>query len=355
MNRNFYLEIAKSGAAFPIGTDLVVHEFENPAKVMNDGELLGKAVEKAAIKYNSPLAFPLMDLKLEKALLLDILGIPGEQIDGYHFETNPGKEAIEKVLQGLSKHSNQRIEATCGAIKYIAEKTTLFPVGMCIGPFSLMTKLMSDPITAIYLIGMGVKEDEDDSVALAKTCLELSTIVIKHYVLMQIRAGAKAIIMCEPAANKIYISPVQMEEGSDVFDSCVTKYIKEIKTVMTDNQTDLILHDCGELTDKMVEKLASLDPVILSLGSSRKLWEDAKLVPKNIVLYGNLPSKYFYSDEKISKAQVIEMAKELIQKMKETGHPFILGSECDVLSVPEAVKTIHEKVDAFVACSCCKH
>jgi hypothetical protein len=31
-------------------------------------------------------------------------------------------------------------------------------------------------------------------------------------------------------------------------------------------------------------------PVILSLGSSRVLWEDAQLVPKHVVLYGNLPS-----------------------------------------------------------------
>ena len=47
----------------------------------------------------------------------------------------------------------------------------------------------------------------------------------------------------------------------------------------------------------MVEALAHrLHPVILSLGGSRKLWHDARLVPDDVVLYGNLPTKSFYSD-----------------------------------------------------------
>jgi len=350
MDRSFYLDLAKSGSPIPIATDLIVHDFERPAEIINDGTLLGKAVEKASVKYHSALAMPLMDLKLEKALLLDILGISVDKVDTFHFERDPGREAVELLSKELPKRSIPRIDATCGAIKYIAENTKLLPVGMCIGPFSLMTKLMSDPITAVYLTGMGVKEDEDESVALVKTCITLSVMTIEHYIRMQTSSGAKAIIMCEPAANNIYISPTQMEEGSDIFDKCVVEQIEKIKKTMLDNGADLILHDCGELTDKMVEKLASINPVILSLGRSRKLWEDAKIVPKDIVLYGNLPSKYFYSDEKISKAQVIEMSKDLVGKMKLAGHPFILGSECDILSVPEAAKTIREKVDAFVSC-----
>jgi hypothetical protein len=36
------------------------------------------------------------------------------------------------------------------------------------------------------------------------------------------------------------------------------------------------------------------------------------------------------------------------------GHPFILGSECDVLSVQGCEQTIKEKVQAFVTCECGK-
>ncbi len=36
----------------------------------------------------------------------------------------------------------------------------------------------------------------------------------------------------------------------------------------------------------------------------------------------------------------------------QAGHPFILGSECDVLHVPGAADMIAKKVDAFVNCAC---
>jgi len=42
------------------------------------------------------------------------------------------------------------------------------------------------------------------------------------------------------------------------------------------------------------------------------------------------------------------MSAELLAKMQKTGHPFILGSECDVLSVPGAEATIKAKVEAFL-------
>ncbi|MBF0245715.1 MAG: hypothetical protein HQL31_10685, partial [Planctomycetes bacterium] len=348
----YYLDLAKSGAAFPIGTDLIVHEKEDPGKVKLDGSLLGKAVEEASRRFNAPLAFPLMDLLLEKALLMDILGIPDNEVDTHHFATCPSDEVIEKVKRELPKRSLPRIDATCGAVRYIAENTDLIPVGMCIGPFSLMTKLISDPITSVYMLGMGVQPDEDDAVSLVQKSLELATMVIKRYVSMQIEAGAKAIIVCEPAANKIYIFPKQLEEGSEVFDRCVLDHAFDLKNLLDRHGVDLILHDCGELTDHIIEKLVTLDPAILSLGSSRVLWEDARLVPKSTVLYGNLPSKYFYSDERITTEQVIELSYELRHRMEQVEHPFILGSECDVLSVPESLETINEKVCALVNCGC---
>jgi uroporphyrinogen-III decarboxylase len=115
---------------------------------------------------------------------------------------------------------------------------------------------------------------------------------------------------------------------------------------------DLIFHCCGELTDYMVEQFSRLEPVILSLGSSRKLWEDARLVPEHIVLFGNLPSKHFYSDSLITRQEVERLACELIRRMKEAGHPFILASECDILNVPGYERPIREKVEAFLRCVC---
>ena len=114
-------------------------------------------------------------------------------------------------------------------------------------------------------------------------------------------------------------------------------------------QVELFFHCCGELVDPMVKAFATLDPAILSLGSSRLLWEDARLVPQSTVLYGNLPSKQFYSDSLVSVADVARRSRELTGRMADLRHPFILGTECDVLSVPGCECTIKAKVDAILA------
>jgi hypothetical protein len=46
--------------------------------------------------------------------------------------------------------------------------------------------------------------------------------------------------------------------------------------------------------------------------------------------------------------EVERLARELLEKMQATGHPFVLGSECDVLSVPGSEREIMAKVEAFM-------
>jgi hypothetical protein len=46
--------------------------------------------------------------------------------------------------------------------------------------------------------------------------------------------------------------------------------------------------------------------------------------------------------------EVIRRTDELVTNMKACGHPHILGSECDVLFVPEAQETIGKKVAAMM-------
>ena len=157
-------------------------------------------------------------------------------------------------------------------------------------------------------------------------------------------------MICEPAAYTAFLSPRQLKAGSSIFERLVMEPNLRLKAALDAAGCDLIFHDCGELIDPMVEAFAHrLHPVILSLGGSRKLWEDARLVPSDVVLYGNLPTKSFYSDGAMPVEEVIRRTKELLANMKACGHPHILGSECDVLFVPEARETILKKVDAMMA------
>lgn len=352
MRRQFYLDLARSGLRMPIGADLILHQQPDPAAVLVDGERLGKVVAAAARQFKTPLAVPRMDLEIEKAAMLHLLGIPAAQIAKYHFEACPTDEALATVETGLAAPPTPQMRAHVEALAYVAQQTDLVPVGMCIGPFSLMTKLVADPITPIFLAGSGLTAAEDEEIRRVEMLLELSTRTILRSLDLQIAAGARAIFVAEPAANKVYLSPKQIDTGADIFARYVMRYNQRLVRKLADAGVDLLFHCCGELTDGMVQQFCALRPAILSLGSSRKLWEDAALVPKDVVLFGNLPSKRFYSDDLISRAEVERQTGELVYRMSETGHPFILGSECDVLSVPGREETILSKVMAFIECDC---
>jgi hypothetical protein len=73
-------------------------------------------------------------------------------------------------------------------------------------------------------------------------------------------------------------------------------------------------------------------------------------VPADIVLFGNLPTKTFYSDAAMPADEVRRLTNHLVSRMKECGHPHIPGSECDVLHVPGAEETIRAKVAIFAPC-----
>jgi uroporphyrinogen-III decarboxylase len=340
MDRQFYLNLAESGLRMPIGTHLVLHEHADAEAIVRDGERLGHVVEDAARRFRCPLGLPLMDLKLEKEALLLARGVAPAQVDTYHFTELPTDVGRFELTPNM--------KAVCEGIRYISTQTELLPVGMGIGPFSLMTKLISDPIAPVFLAGAGATAEEEPEVALVERLLDMSSRTIQAYLEAQIAAGAKAIILCEPAANKVYFSPNQLAEGYEIFDRYVMRFNRAIREQLRSRDVDLIFHDCGELLDGMVQRFASLDPAIMSLGSSRLLWKDAVLVPKTTVLYGNLPTKQFYSDQLVSISKVQQLSRDLIRRMREVGHPFILGSECDVLSVPGSEQTIKAKVAAFL-------
>ncbi len=62
--------------------------------------------------------------------------------------------------------------------------------------------------------------------------------------------------------------------------------------------------------------------------------------------------KHFYFKRLITRDDVERLACDLLRRMRATGHPFILGSECDILYVPGSAQAIRDKVDTFVHCRC---
>jgi len=336
----------------PIAADLVLHEEPHPEQARNDGIVLGRVIEKTARRWATPLAIPLMDLRLEKTDLLACAGVLAADSEKYHFTSPLNESTIAALCAGKTAPLCHGSIARNQALSYIASFPDLVPVGMAIGPFSLVSRLMPDPITAAAMAGSGVAPEDSDEVRLLWQCLRLAEAAVQRSVRSQIDHGARAMMICEPAACTAFLSPRQLKAGSRLFEQLVMEPNLRLKAVLDAAGCDLIFHDCGELIDLMVEAFANrLHPVILSLGGSRKLWEDARLVPSDVVLYGNLPTKSFYSDGAMPIEEVVRRSTELVAHMKACSHPHILGSECDVLFVPEAREAILAKVDAMMACA----
>ena len=76
MLRAQLLDLASRGHRVPIGADLVLHRQSDAESILCDGVRLGSVVEEAAWRFRTSLAFPIMDLRLEKAELLRFFGVP---------------------------------------------------------------------------------------------------------------------------------------------------------------------------------------------------------------------------------------------------------------------------------------
>lgn len=350
MDRRRIRKLAEAGLRMPLATDLVLHEEADPGAVRRDPERFAGVLERTARRYGIPFAVSLMDLALEKQWLLSALGVSAEAASAFHFSRAPSGEEREAVRRLAAEAPLPPLMAANAAALDILRRRCpdLAPCGMSIGPFSLMTKLLADPITPVYLAGTGLTAEDDPEVALAEGCLELALAVIERSVREQAAAGAELIFLAEPAANRVYLSPNQMEAGSDVFDRFVMGPNRRVLGWIREAGADLLFHCCGELTDAMVRQFGTLDPAILSLGSSRPLWEVAPLVPETTILFGNLPSKKFASDRDLSDADVRRLAGELEANMKALGRPFILGSECDILCVEGCEEALRRKVAAML-------
>jgi uroporphyrinogen-III decarboxylase len=266
-------------------------------------------------------------------------------MDRFHFTAPPEPATVEALVRSADRPFSPPIVANQGAVSYIARQTDLMPVGMLIGPFSLMTKLVSDPIAPLAMAAAGSTAAEDPAIATLERGLEMARATVLRSARAQIAAGAKALIVCEPAANMVFFSPRQLKRDGEIFERFVLTPNRELRDLLAAHDVDLIFHNCGELTTDMVRMFSDeLRPHVMSLGSSRKLWEDAAVVADDIVLYGNLPTKTFYSDEAMPEEEVRRLSRELVHNMGACGHAHILGSECDVLHVPEAAETIRRKV-----------
>lgn len=159
MSRALLRDLPARRRRVPIAADLVLHTPPKPEGIRLDGARLGGVIAETARRFATPLALPLMDLRLEKIELLRHFGVPPGEGDRFHCDTLPDGAKRLRVLEAeRSQPPGPAIRAGLDAVRHISTHIDLLPIAMSIGPFSLMTQLLADPIVPVGLAGSASRQ-----------------------------------------------------------------------------------------------------------------------------------------------------------------------------------------------------
>jgi len=183
-----------------------------------------------------------------------------------------------------------------------------FVFGGCIGPFSLAARLV------------GVSEALELTLAepeLMHVLVEKSATFLARYVRAFRTAGARGVIMAEPAAG--LLSP----RGMSAFSSA---YIKQIAAESSDPAFTLLLHNCGA---KLLHLPAIRETGLntFHFGAPMDLLAALAQVPPDVILCGNLdPTAVFV------QSSPEEITRRTRQLLADTAHHrnYVISSGCDV-------------------------
>ena len=237
---------------------------------------------------------------------------------------------VEKgVLESISDAASLQVPAVGAGrtslyiegVRKACEAITDRPV-FCgiIGPYSLAGRLfdMTELMMECY--------DSPEDVAVL---LEKVTEFLIAYLKAFKEAGAKGVVMAEPAAG--LLSPDLAEEFS-------TPYVKKIFEAVNSEDFVLCYHNCGGAATKMGEQFATLPADIYHFGNAVEMKELLELLPADRLVMGNLDPLI------IANGTPAEVRDELNKIHAAYGsYPnFMLSSGCDI---PPQAKW--ENIDAY--------
>lgn len=216
------------------------------------------------------------------------------------------------------------IEAVRKASKMIIDRPIFAGV---IGPFSLAGRLMG--MTEI-MINCYLEPN------MVHTVLKKVSTFILNYILAFKKAGAKGIIIAEPAAG--VLSPLLCE----VFSS---DYISDICQKVKDDSFIVVYHNCGN-TIPLVDSIVKIDADVYHFGNFIDLEEMIRLMPKDKIIMGNLDPVTTFKSGNIESVK--EATINLLDKCSKYEN-FIISSGCDIppSSSWDNIKMYFETVEKY--------
>ncbi len=258
-------------------------------------------------RYPSPFALSAMDLSAEA----QAFGCSA-QISDTEIPTVTGRlvTTLEQAKAlALPQPGDRRTSVYLEAVRLLQRlEGEPFVFGGCIGPFSLAARLAG----VSEALELTLSEPE-----LMHTLVEKSALFLGQYIKAFRAAGARGVLMAEPAAG--LLSP----SGVSRFSSA---YIRQIVGEVNDPSFTLLLHNCGA---RLLHLTAIRETGLKTFhfGAPMDIAAALKAVPSDVVLCGNLdPTSVFVQ---LSPEDLAARVAQLLSVMA-THRNFVISSGCDV-------------------------
>ncbi len=304
--------------SFP-GVQIIGHTVE---ELVKSGELQAQCMKAIADKFDTGVAFSLMDLSVEA----EAFGAPVHYSEDdvptvhdtlIHDEDEAEALQVPKVGDGRTGECVEGIRRAC---ELITDRPVLAGI---IGPYSLAGRLLD--MTEIMILCYEEPE-------MVETVLEKATEFLIEYAKAFKEAGANGVCMAEPAAG--LLSPNLIDEFS-------SPYVQKVREAVEDENFVVMYHNCGNIIP-LLNNVKALDATAYSFGNAIDIEEALKVIEPEKMVIGNIDPAGV-----IRQGTPESIRKETLELMERCcKYPnFVIASGCDIPPMSGTLLQISELRD----------
>ena len=308
--------------SFP-GVQIIGHTVD---ELVKSGELQAQCMKAIADRFDTGVAFSLMDLSVEA----EAFGAPVHYSEDdvptvhdtlIHDEDEAEALQVPKVGDGRTGECVEGIRRAC---ELITDRPVLAGI---IGPYSLAGRLLD--MTEIMILCYEEPE-------MVETVLEKATEFLIEYAKAFKEAGANGVCMAEPAAG--LLSPNLIDEFS-------SPYVQKVREAVEDENFVVMYHNCGNIIP-LLNNVKSLDASAYSFGNAIDIEEALKVIEPDKMVIGNIDPA-----GTIRNGNPESIRKETLELMERCcKYPnFVIASGCDIppMSPLENIQAFFDAVNEF--------
>lgn len=309
--------------SFP-GVQIIGHTVD---ELVRSGELQAQCMKAIADRFDTGVAFSLMDLSVEA----EAFGAPVTYSDDevptipaalIHDEDEADALQVPKVGDGRTGECVAGIRRAC---ELITDRPVLAGI---IGPYSLAGRLLD--MTEIMILCYEEPE-------MVETVLEKATEFLIEYAKAFKEAGANGVCMAEPAAG--LLSPNLIDEFS-------TPYVQKVREAVEDENFVVMYHNCGNITPLM-NNVNAIDALAYSFGNAIDIEDALKVIPQDKMVIGNIaPAEIIRNtDPETVRKETLALMERCCDKYPN----FVIASGCDIppMTPLENIQAFFDAVEEF--------